>query len=116
MAAAMEIAVERRLRGALSSSVVRFRKLKNPTFACVTMDNGKAVITLPRGFDDDYILRTLLHELMHFAMPGELAAWGSWEEDILERVVEPNLMRWIVGQPRIHAWWLRKLTQLRGQK
>ena len=115
-AAAMEPTLERRMRLLFSASVVRFGKLKKPTFACVTMENGKAVITLTDGFDDDYTLRTLFHELVHLAMPGELSSWGSWEEDILERVVEPNLMRWIVGRPRIHSWWLRQVADLRGAK
>ena len=109
-------AVEKRLRLVFAAHVVRFGKLKKPTLAVVTMDAGKAVITLPRGYDDYMTLMMLLHELMHFAMPGELAAWGEWEEDMLERVAEPRLMQWIVGHPRAYAWWLKNLRALREAK
>ena len=108
--------VERRLRLLFANSVVRYGKLKRPTFACVTMENGKHTITLPRGQDDDYLLRTLFHELMHTAMPGELAAFGSWEERILERVAEPLLMEYVTSHPRVHAWWLKRLRTIEGGK
>jgi hypothetical protein len=106
-------AVEKRLRLLFANSVVRFGKLKRPTLACTTMEAGKHVITLPDGHDDFYTLRVLFHELIHLALPGELAAFGTWEESIIERVAEPELMHWITGRPRVQAWWLKQLSALR---
>lgn len=104
--------LERRVRLLYDASTVQFGDLKAST-ACTTMDSGRAVITLPRGFDDYYTLQILLHELVHLAMPGQLAAWGTWEEDILVRVAEPNLMHWLVEHPKRHSWWIKRLAVLR---
>lgn len=105
--------LERRLRLLFDSSTVRFAKLKDPTIASVDMDYGKVVITLPPGYDDDYTLRLLFHELVHMAMPGELSAMGEWEEDILRRVAEPKLMELMLKRPRRHEWWLKRLRTIR---
>lgn len=108
-----EHTIERRCRLLFDSCRVQFGSLKTSS-ACTTMDAGRTVVTLPHGFDDDYTLRTLLHELVHLAHPGELAALGGFEEDFLNRVIEPRLMFWLVGKPRRHAWWVKRIRDLRG--
>lgn len=110
-----ESRLEKRLRFAFECSTVRWADPKRERFAAVTADAGSKVIVLPPGFDDDYTLRTLLHELCHVAIPGELGAFGSFEEDILLRVLEPRMMHYLVERPRIHAWWVRKLREARGR-
>jgi hypothetical protein len=118
-----EAALERRLRFSLACSTIKWRKLKKPTFAMVTADQGQHhLITLPRGWDDDFTLRALLHELLHVTVPGELGAFGVFEEDILERVLEPRLMDHLLRHPRKQAFWLKALkkaregTNARGRK
>jgi hypothetical protein len=107
-----ESVLERRLRLLFAACKVKFAKRKT-SFADVLMDAGTVVITLPPGYDDDYTLRTLLHELTHKAMPGELAAWGAFEEDIIMRVIEPRLMHWLNEHPKRHSWWLKQLSRAR---
>ena len=106
--------IERRLRLLYDATRVQFGDLKAST-ACTTMDGGKAVVTLPHGYDDYYTLQILLHELVHLAMPGQLAAWGTWEEDIVVRVAEPNLMHWLTEHPKRHEWWVKRLCKLREE-
>lgn len=108
-----ESRLEKRLRWAFDCSAVRWKKPRKEQFARVDADAGKKVITLPEGHDDDYTLRTLFHELCHVAIPGELGAFGKFEEDIILRVLEPRMMEWLVGHPRCHSWWLKKLRELR---
>jgi hypothetical protein len=105
--------LEKRLRFAFECSTVMWANPKDEQFAAITADAGKKVIYLPPGYDDDYTLRTLFHELAHVAIPGELGAFGEYEEDILLRVLEPSLMQHLVERPRKHAWWLRKLKGVR---
>ena len=108
-----ESRLEKRLRYAFECSSIVWRKPHAERFAEVVADAGGKVISLPPGYDDDYTLRTLLHELCHVAIPGELGAFGVFEEDILMRVLEPRLMAHLVECPRKHAWWLRKLREAR---
>ena len=108
----MSSALERRLRLLYNNVNLRFGVVKGGVGMAV-MDAGKVTITLPLGYDDDYTRRVLIHALTHHAMPGELAAWGDYEEDILNRVVEPRMMQHITERARIHAWWLRRLKQAR---
>ena len=109
-----ESRLEKRLRFQLDCSEVRWRKpKKDGTFAQVEADSGKKIIWLPPGFDDHYTLRTMFHELCHVAIPGELAAFGDFQEDVIERVLEPRLMEYMVRHPRSHSWWLKKLRELR---
>lgn len=110
-----ESRLEKRLRFAFECSTIRWSQPKNERFAAVTADAGQKVIILPPGCDDDYTLRTLFHELCHVAIPGELGAFGAFEEDILLRVLEPRLMHHLVERPRKHSWWLRKLREARGR-
>ena len=110
-----ESRLEKRLRFAFECSTIRWAHREDDQFAAVTADAGKKVIYLPPGYDDDYTLRTLFHELCHVAIPGELGAFGVFEEDILMRVLEPRLMNHLVERPRKHAWWLRKLREVRDQ-
>lgn len=110
-----EASLEKRLRFAFDCSTVRWKAPKAEQFARVDADAGKKVISLPPGYDDDYTLRTLFHELCHVAIPGELGAFGVYEEDIIMRVLEPRLMHHLVERPRKHAWWLRKLRELREE-
>ena len=105
--------LEKRLRYAFECSSIVWQKPKRNQFAAVVADAGGKVIYLPPGYDDDYTLRTLLHELCHVAIPGELGAFGDFEEHILERVLEPQLMDHLTACPRKHAWWLRKLREAR---
>lgn len=105
--------LEKRLRYAFECSSIVWKKPKNEQFAAVIADAGGKTIYLPPGYDDDYTLRTLLHELCHVAIPGELGAFGDFEEDILMRVLEPALMDYLVNHPRSHSWWLRKLREAR---
>lgn len=110
-----EASLEKRLRFAFECSTVVWSKPKDEQFAAITADAGRKVIYLPPGYDDDYTLRTLFHELAHVAMPGELGALGDFEEDILLRVIEPRIMQHLVERPRKHAWWLKKLREVRDQ-
>jgi hypothetical protein len=106
-----EAKLEQRLRFAYECCTIVWKKPKKDAFASVTADSGKKVICLPPGFDDDYLLRTLVHELAHVAIPGELGAFGTFEEDILLRVIEPRLMNYLTQTPRRHAWWMKKLRE-----
>jgi hypothetical protein len=108
-----ETRLEKRLRFAFDCSEIRWTNPKNTQFAAVTASAGKHIIYLPPGYDDDYTLRTLFHELCHVAIPGELGAFGSFEEDILLRVLEPRLMQYLVEKPRKHEWWLKQLKSIR---
>lgn len=108
-----EARLEKRLRFAFECSTVRWKHPKAEQFASVVADAGNKVIELPPGYDDDYTLRTLLHELCHVAIPGELGAFGDFEEDILMRVLEPRLMSHLVERPKKHSWWLKKLREVR---
>ena len=103
--------LERRLRFQFDCSTVRWVTPKTDRFASVVADKGKKEIDLPPGYDDYYTLRTLFHELSHVAMPGELAAFGNMEEEVLERVIEPRLMAYVLSRPRIHEFWLAKLRE-----
>lgn len=104
--------LEARLRLLFEASTVRFRKLKR-AYAQITMDAGTSTITLPLGYDDDFTLRLLLHELSHKAMVAELAALGDFEEDFINRVIEPRMMLWLSHRKKSLAWWLRRLKQAR---
>ena len=110
-----ESRLEKRLRFAFECSTVRWANPKDEQFAAITADAGKKVIYLPPGYDDDYTLRTLFHEIAHVAIPGELGAFGDFEEDILMRVIEPRLMHHLTECPRKQAWWLKKLREAREQ-
>jgi hypothetical protein len=117
-----ESRLEKRLRFQLECSTIVWKKPKSSAFASVTADAGKKRIVMPlahplgKSYDDWYLLQTLFHELAHVAVPGELGAFGNMEEDVLERVIEPRLMAWVVKRPRIHAWWLRKLREAKDAK
>jgi hypothetical protein len=110
-----ETQLEKRLRFAFECSTIVWAAPKHDQFAAVLANAGEKTIYLPSGYDDDYTLRTLFHELCHIAIPGELGAFGVFEEDILLRVLEPRLMHHLVERPRKHAWWLRKLQEVREQ-
>jgi hypothetical protein len=111
-----ESRLEKRLRFALDCTKVVWRKEPfRSHFAQVTADKGNKVVVLPLGHDDDFTLRTLFHELCHVAIPGELGAFGAFEEDILERVLEPRLMEHLLNRPRKHSWWLKKLAETREE-
>lgn len=103
--------LEKRLRFQMDCSTVRWVHPKTDRFASVVSDKGKKTIDLPPGYDDFYTLRTLFHELGHVAAPGELAAFGNMEEDVIERVLEPRLMAYVLSHPRIHEFWLRQLRE-----
>lgn len=72
--------------------------------------NGQTLVTLPPDRDDDYDLRTFLHELLHVTLAPELNSWASpLSEDIIERVLEPRLIFFIISRPSRHRWWLSRL-------
>jgi len=101
----------------LSCSDIIWRRPKKHTYAMVVVEQGKRHrITLPPDADDEYTLRTLLHELLHVTVPGELGAFGVFEEDILERVLEPRMMDFLMRRPRLHERWLRAVRQARESK
>lgn len=106
-----EASLEKRMRFAFDCSRVVWKRPKGDQFAAVTADKGSKVVYLPPGYDDDYTLRTLFHELCHIAIPGELGGFGTFEEDIIMRVLEPRLMAHLMDCPRKHSWWLRKLRE-----
>ena len=105
--------LEKRLRFQLDCSTIVWRKAKSDQFAKVVADAGSKVVSLPPGYDDYFTLQALVHELAHVAIPGELGAFGEFEEDILERVIEPAMMDHLLNSPRKHAWWLKKLREAR---
>jgi predicted methyltransferase len=105
--------LEKRLRYLLDCSRVRFRKLKGCT-GRMDVDLGQVTISLAPGFDDDTTLRILIHELCHLAMPGELYALGVFEEMVIARVLEPQLIDYIAAESKRQAWWLTRLKKLRG--
>ena len=111
-----ESRLEKRLRYALKCSRIVWRKPTKHTFASVDPKGGTATIRLPPELDDDYTLRTLLHELMHISIHAELGAFGAFEEDIMIRVLEPRMMGWLTEHPRHQAWWLKKLRVAREGK
>jgi hypothetical protein len=110
-----EAALEKRLRYAMACSRVVWRKKPfKRHFAQVASSNGQHVITLPsEGYDPDYLLRTLIHELAHVALPGELEAFGVFSEDVLERVIEPRMMDHLLRHPRKQARWLKAMAATR---
>ena len=111
-----ESSLEKRLRFQLACSVIVWRKAQPHRFASVTSESGRHRISLPPGYDDWYTLQTLIHELCHVAVPGELGAFGSFQEDIIERVLEPRLVDWLARHPKAQGWWLAKLRAARPKK
>ena len=101
--------LEKRLRD-LSNLVRLKRKKLKSSYALVTYDAGVYTISLPPDKDDDYDLRTFLHELTHIACGPELSPWGApFCEGILERVIEPHMIQYIIASPAKHRWWLNRL-------
>lgn len=94
--------------------MVKLRRQKLKTcYALVTYENGISTITLPPDNDDDYDLRTFLHELCHLSFSAELNIWSeTLQELILERVLEPQIMKFIFDYPSKHRWWLKRLKDL----
>lgn len=109
-----EAGLERRLWFALQCSDIVWRKPRKRTYAMVIAEQGKRNrISLPPDADDEYTVRTLFHELLHVTIHGELGAFGIFEEDILERVLEPRLMDYLLRSPRKHEKWLRAIREAR---
>ena len=111
-----EARLESRLRYAMACSTVVWRKPKKNRYAMVVSENGIHQITLPPDRDEFYTLQTLIHELCHVAIPGELGAFGAFEEDIIMRVLEPAMMNWLTEHPRSLRWWLNKIRNLKEGK
>ena len=108
-----ESRLEKRLRYALACSTIVWRKPRKNRYAMVTSENGVHVIMLPPERDEFYTLQTLIHELCHVAIPGELGAFGTFEEEIIMRVLEPIMMNWLTEHPKQQRWWLKKLREAR---
>lgn len=112
-----EASLERRLWFTLSCSDIVWRKPRKRCYAMVMAEQGQRYrITLPPDADDDYVLRTLLHELLHVTVPGELGAFGVFEEDVLERVLEPRMMDYLLRTPKRHEKWLAAVRKAREAK
>ena len=105
-----EAQLEKRLRYAFEVSSIVWKKPRG-CYADVNSDKGKHTIRIPPEGDDDWRLRSLIHELCHVAIPGELGTFGTFEEDILERVIEPRMMDHLLNRPAKHKWWLKKLRE-----
>ena len=105
-----ESRLEKRLRYAFAVSRIVWKKPRG-SYADVNSDKGAHVIRIPPEGDDDWQLRSLIHELCHVAIPGELGAFGDFEEDVIERVLEPRMMDHLLRSPRKQAWWLKKLRE-----
>ena len=98
----------------LSCSDIVWRKPKRDRYAMVVAEQGQRHrIILPPDADDDYVLRTLLHELLHVTVPGELGAFGVFEEPILERVLEPLMLDYLLRRPKKHERWLAAVKKAR---
>jgi len=104
--------LEKRLRDISHLVRLRRKKLKS-SYAQVVYENGIYTITLPPPKDDDYDLRTFLHELIHIACGPELSPWGEkFQEDFLERTIEPAMIQYIIAHPTRHIQWLKRLKAL----
>jgi len=108
--------LERRLRDTLEFSRVVWRKPTKTSLAMVQTENGHTTVYIPPDQDDDYTLRYFIHELSHVALHAELGAFGTMEEEIIERVIEPHMMAYMVRSRRKHEWWLRRIRKLREAK
>ena len=108
--------LEKRMRFLLDTAKVVWRKPTKHMWAYMQPSSGQVTIALPPGKDDDYTLRYLLHELSHYALPGELAAFGAFEEDIIERVLEPRLIEYVLKYRTKHEWWIKRLRELKEAK
>jgi len=108
--------LEKRLRFLLDTSTIVWKKASKTTWAYMQPSAGAVTIALPPDKDDDHVLRLLFHELCHYALPGELMAFGEFEEDILGRVLEPKLMEHVTNHRTIQRWWLKRLRELREAK
>lgn len=108
--------LEKRMRFLLETSRVVWRKPTKKMWAYMQPVQGQVTIALPPDQDDDYLLRYLFHELAHYALPGELAAFGVFEEDIIERVIEPRLIEHLFQRRKKHEWWIKKLRELKEAK
>lgn len=109
-------ALNKRMLYVFETVKVRFGKPKSCE-AIVSPSQGQVTpITIPRGFDDDYTLRYIFHELAHVVLPGELSAFGEFEEDIIVRVLEPAWIRYVTSNGRRHARWLANVKRIPGYK
>ena len=96
---------------------MRYGKLKSCEAIVSPRQGGDPTpITIPRGFDDDYTLRYVFHELSHIVLPGELGAFGEFEEDIIIRVLEPAWIRYVTANGRRHAAWISNLKRIPGYR
>jgi hypothetical protein len=104
--------LEKRLRDISNLVKLKIKKLKS-SYALVTYENGAYTITIPPDQDDDYNLRTFLHELVHIACGPELSPWGTpFQEAFLERCIEPMMIQHIIANPTRHRWWLKRLKAI----
>lgn len=104
-----DAAIEKRLRYSLALSTIKWRKGTRHEYASINSWNAHHTIYLPPDQDEDYTLRYLIHELAHVSIHSELGPWTTKEEKILERIVEPDLMGYLMRSRYRHEWWLKKL-------
>lgn len=75
------------------------------------MDAGTCTIRISPLIPPARRLPLFLHELCHLALPGELAAFGTFEEAILEQVLEPALLAHINADSRRRRFWTARLEK-----
>lgn len=75
------------------------------------MDAGVCTIAIDPLCPPARRLPLFLHELCHLALPGELAAFGTLEEAILEQVLEPALLGHINSDARRRKFWASRLEK-----
>jgi hypothetical protein len=111
-----ESKLEKRMRFLFETTKWIWKKPTKTTWAYMQPHAGQVTICLPPDKDDDYLLRYIFHELIHFALPGELQALGAFEEDIIIRTLEPRLIKHVTDHRTIHKWWIKRLRELREAK
>lgn len=104
-----DAAIEARLWYSLSLSTIRWRKATKHEYASIDSWNATHTINLPVDQDEEYTLRYLIHELAHVSLHSELGPWTRKEEKVLYRVVEPDLMDYLLSQRHKHEKWLTAL-------
>lgn len=107
-----DAALNKRMLFVFETVRMRYGHLKTAEAQVTPRHAEAAAITIPHGFDDDYTLRYVFHELLHIVLPGELGAFGQYEEDIIKRVLEPSLIRYVTDNGRRHARWLNNLKRI----
>ena len=107
--------LEKRLRFLADTTTVLLSPVKN-CYGLTRFHRGTPMIVLSPTNPEtgepttpETRLVTLLHELIHIALPNELAAFGVFEEPIILDVLEKAMMDYICSKPAKLRWWLQRL-------